>query len=80
MPAWMYFKYLRWKPMKKAPRDGTRILVYHGGYVDNFPVVILHWGAWGEGDMDSYTWIDEDGCAHSGITSWTHLPKLPRSG
>ena len=57
---------MTWKPIKTAPKDGTRILIF----VQDI-IVTIHW--------DGYDWAGEDGIGDWEPTPayWMSLPKPP---
>lgn len=55
---------MMWQPIKTAPKDGTEVLVYAGGFF------VAYWNGRSWDDGDFYDHIDD-------VTHWMPLPDPP---
>ena len=74
--AIMKAKEAKWQPVETAPKDGTRVLLFH-----HYPVI----GGWRnlwykQGGKDMYAWVcteDHKQTALLGVTHWMPIPDDP---
>jgi len=58
-----------WQPIETAPKDGSRVLTYRSGFLENMAV------AWYSMNLDA--WLPVNGSAWPEPTHWMPLPAAP---
>lgn len=68
-----YVTTVQWQSIESAPKDGTHIMLYYGGY--QCPMRVGHWAGWGGGiwrcSSTGYNILSSD------PTHWMPLPPGP---
>lgn len=62
-----------WMPIETAPKDGTRVLLYRGGFAESMAVA---WFSCMEFNDDC--WIPMNGSVFPEPTHWMPLPEPPK--
>ena len=62
-----------WQPIETAPKDGTRIIIYVAGQINDEPTQIAQWAEWS--DETPFLWVTDQGEGFFSFNGWMPLPE-----